>query len=130
MNDSANIIPQMDILRSFLGLLCLGKSDFEALSGMQGDAYFQQAMGIKTLPSVERLRQRMDETADRMIPVVHAGSLAMLKRAKVPISGLTSGHVPLDIDVFPQDNSGTKKEGVSWTYKKHDGYAPIAAYLG
>ncbi len=28
------------------------------------------------------------------------------------------------------DNSNTKKEGVSYTYKGHDGYAPIAAYLG
>jgi hypothetical protein len=28
------------------------------------------------------------------------------------------------------DNSKTKKEGVSRTYKGHDGYAPLAAYLG
>lgn len=28
------------------------------------------------------------------------------------------------------DNSNTKKEGVACTYKGHDGYAPIAAYLG
>ena len=38
--------------------------------------------------------------------------------------------MPLDIDVSPFDNSGTKKEGVSYTYKKVDGYAPIFAYLG
>jgi len=36
----------------------------------------------------------------------------------------------LDIDVTPFDNSGTKKEGVSRTYKGMDGYAPIFAYLG
>lgn len=30
----------------------------------------------------------------------------------------------------PFDNSGTKKEGVSLTYKGCDGYAPIFAYLG
>ncbi len=36
----------------------------------------------------------------------------------------------LDVDVFPQDNSNTSKEGVSRTYKNYDGYAPIAAYLG
>jgi len=28
------------------------------------------------------------------------------------------------------DNSQTRKEGVSYTYKGYDGYAPIAAYLG
>jgi hypothetical protein len=54
----------------------------------------------------------------------------MLKRAKVAISPLSTGHVPLDADVFPQDNSNTSKEGVSYTYKNYDGYAPIAAYLG
>ena len=27
------------------------------------------------------------------------------------------------------DNSGSRKEGVSKTYKGHDGYAPMAGYL-
>jgi hypothetical protein len=36
----------------------------------------------------------------------------------------------VDIDVSPFDNSKTKKEGVSWTYKKFDGYVPIFAYVG
>jgi hypothetical protein len=34
------------------------------------------------------------------------------------------------MDVFPMDNSQTRKEGVSYTYKGYDGHAPIAAYLG
>ena len=38
--------------------------------------------------------------------------------------------VALDIDVSPFDNSGTKKEGVSWTYLKFDGFNPWFAYLG
>jgi len=54
----------------------------------------------------------------------------MLKKAKVQITPLDTGHVPLDADVFPMDNSGTKKEQVSRTYHNYDGYAPIAAYLG
>jgi len=130
MDDSANVISQMDIIRSYLGLLCLGKSDFEALAAMREDEYFRHAMGIETVPSVERLRQRMDETASVMTPLMFKSSVSMLRRANVPITGLTTGHIPLDIDVFPQDNSGTKKEGVSRTYKGHDGYAPVGAYLG
>ncbi len=54
----------------------------------------------------------------------------MLKRLKAPISGYRNGLVPLDVDVFPQDNSNTKKEGVSRTYNIYYGYASIAAYLG
>jgi hypothetical protein len=38
--------------------------------------------------------------------------------------------IPLDIDVSPFDNSNTKKEGVSRSYKGCDGYAPIFSYLG
>lgn len=38
--------------------------------------------------------------------------------------------IPLDIDVSPFNNSNTKKEGVSRTYKGCDGFAPIFAYLG
>ena len=38
--------------------------------------------------------------------------------------------VTLDIDISPFDNSRTNKEGVSRSYKEHDGYAPIFAYLG
>ena len=56
--------------------------------------------------------------------------MAMLKNGKVPVTALDTGHVPLDADVFPMDNSNTKKEGVSRTYHGKDGYAPIAAYLG
>jgi len=36
----------------------------------------------------------------------------------------------LDMDVTPMDNSNTKKEGVSFTYKKFMGYAPMMAYIG
>lgn len=130
MDDSSNVISQMDILRSYIGLLCLGKSDFEALADMREDEYFRHAMGIETVPSIERLRQRMDETATVMTPLMFKSSVTMLRRANVQITGLITGHIPLDIDVFPQDNSGTKKEGVSRTYKGHDGYAPLGAYLG
>jgi hypothetical protein len=40
------------------------------------------------------------------------------------------GHVPLNADVTPMDNSRTKKQGVSRTYKGHDGYAPMMGYIG
>jgi hypothetical protein len=54
----------------------------------------------------------------------------MLKQLGVKVSGYPGGLVPLDVDVFPQDNSNTRKEGVSRTCKNFDGYAPIAASLG
>ena len=124
-------IAEIDILRSYLGLLCLGKSDFQAITGMRNDEYFKQSLGIGRLPSAERLRQRLDEgAAAGLVPLVVRSSRTMLKQLGVKVSGYPGGLVPLDVDVFPQDNSNTRKEGVSRTYKNFDGYAPIAAYLG
>jgi hypothetical protein len=123
-------IAEIDILRSYLGLLCLGKSDYQAIAAMREDEYFKEALGIGRMPSVERLRQRLDEAGTSLVPVIDRSSRTMLKRLKAPITGYKNGLIPLDVDVFPQDNSNTKKEGVSRTYKNYDGYAPMAAYLG
>ena len=124
-------ISDIDILRSYLGLLSLGKSDFQAITAMQGDDYFKHALAIDRLPSAESLRQRLDAAATSgLIPQVFRASHTMLKQLGVKVSGCAKGLVPLDVDVFPQDNSNTRKQGVSRTCKNFDGYAPIAAYLG
>jgi hypothetical protein len=119
-----------DILRSYVGLLSIGQSDFEAVTNRREDEYFRQALGINRVPSTETLRQRLDEAAPDLITLADAGSVEFLKKARVTITPLKTGHVPLDCDVFGMDNSKTKKEGVSRIYNGRDGYAPIAAYLG
>ena len=45
-------------------------------------------------------------------------------------TALANGLVPVDIDVTPMDNSKSKREGVSRTYKGFDVYAPMMAYIG
>jgi len=130
MENNGNRISDTDILRSYLGLLCLGKSDYEAISAMRDDDYFKNSLGITNVPSAERLRQRLDEEAGSYLQVVQKCSVAMLKNGDAHLTALDTGHIPLDADVFPMDNSFTRKEKVSRTYKGHDGYAPIAAYLG
>jgi len=119
-----------DILRSYVGLLTLGQSDFEAITNRREDEHFSQSLGISRVPSAETLRQRLDEAAPALRSVADSCSVGFLKKARVPISALDTGHVPLDCDVFGMDNSNTKKEGVSRIYNGQDGYAPIAAYLG
>ena len=47
-----------DIVKTYLGLLCSGKNDFEAATGVRNDPYFHAALGIEQVPSAERLRQR------------------------------------------------------------------------
>ena len=119
-----------DILRSYVGLLTMGQSDFEAITNRREDDHFSQSLGIARVPSAETLRQRLDEVAPTLRPIADACSVGFLKKARVTISPMDTGHIPLDCDVFPMDNSKTKKEGVSRIYNGEDGYAPMAAYLG
>jgi hypothetical protein len=119
-----------DVLRSYVGLLAVGKSDFEAITNRRADEYFRHSLGIGKIPSAETLRQRFDEVAPTLVSIVDSCSVEFLKKAEIHITPLDTGHVSLDCDVFPMDNSKTKKEGVSRLYNGEDGYAPIAAYLG
>ena len=113
-----------------IGLLCLGRSDFNDIEMFRNDQFFRQSWGLRQIPSEPTLRQRLDAMRDLCGPILREESALLLrKRARKP----TPCHgewVALDIDVSPFDNSGTKKEGVSWTYKKVDGFAPIFACLG
>jgi len=123
-------IPHADVLKSYVALLCLGKSDFEAVNGMREDDYFAESLAVPQVPSEGTLRQRMDAHAPRFLPLVQDAAIEFLHRIDAPITPLAMGMVALDADVTPFDNSGTKKEGVSYTYKGMDGFAPMAAYLG
>jgi len=134
-------IAHSDCVKSYVGLLCTAKSDFEAVENRRKDAFFKTALGIKKVPSASRLRQRFDERANDMLPIVDAASIDFIANISAPVTPIALAYgtslravkhkyVVLDIDVFPMDNSGTKKEGVSYTYKGFNGYAPLAAYLG
>ena len=59
-------VASSDIVRSYLGLLVLGTSDFDAIENFRSDALFKQALGIGLLPSSATLRQRMDSGAEKL----------------------------------------------------------------
>ena len=40
-------ITDTDLLKSYLGLISLGKSDFDAIENYRDDKFFQQALGIQ-----------------------------------------------------------------------------------
>lgn len=118
-----------DIVRSYIGLLALGKSDFEAIEPFRQDRFFREALGIGKVPSSAWLRQRMEQLAADLREETDAFSVRLLRNAKAPVTP-HGGYVCLDFDTFVMDNSGTKKEWVSRTYQGVDGYTPVAAYLG
>ena len=131
---SAPEIPHGDVAVAYLGLLCQGKSDFDCIEPFREDSFFEIALGLGRTPSSPTLRQRLDMAAKNLKwrQIILEESLNLIKNAGAPITPITlqkKQYVPLDIDVSPFDNSKTKKEGVSRTYKGFDGYAPIFAYL-
>ena len=121
-----------DILLSYLGLLCQGKTAFEDLREMHDDPdYYMNALGIsRAIPSPETLRQRMDDIGDSLRSFILQANMDMFISHDIKPSALPGGLVPVDCDVSPFDNTKTHKEGVSRTYKGHDGFAPMFAYIG
>lgn len=123
-------IKHSDVIKSYLALLSIGKNDFEAINTIESDFYFSSAMDIDEIPCEATLRQRMDKHAGQFLPFVEKASRDFLTNIQPTLRPLFTGHIPVDADVTPMDNSGSHKEGVSRTYKGHDGYAPMAVYLG
>ena len=124
-------ISNSDVVGTYIGLLCQGKSDFEATNELKEETeLYSGILGIKTIPSAETLRQRINQISPQALPVIKRSNVELLRNTHIRFTPCLGEHVPVDIDVSPFDNSNTQKEGVSWTYKKVMGYAPIFAYLG
>ena len=120
-----------DILKTEIALLCQARTDFNDIELFRGDAFFAEALALKKVPSEATLRQRLDTCSKFVQPAIKKANLATLRLASfTPEIVGTVAYIPVDIDVSPFDNSNSKKEGVSFTYKKMDGYAPIFAYIG
>jgi hypothetical protein len=118
-----------DLVKSVVGLLALGKSDFEAIEPFRQDRFFKEALGLAKVPGSVWMRQRLDAKAAEIRELTDEFSMRMLERLEAPISA-HQGFVCVDMDTFVMDNSGTRKEHVGRTYQGVDGYTPIAAYLG
>jgi len=118
-----------DLVKSYAGLLSLGKSDFEAMEAFREDRFFKQALNLGKVPSSVWLRQRLEKLAPALSEETDAYSIRLLQRTEAPITA-RNGFTCLDFDTFVMNNSGSKKELVSRTYQGVDGYTPIAAYLG
>jgi hypothetical protein len=121
-------IRMSDLVKSYLGLLAQGKSDFEAIEAFRHDRFFQEALGIDQVPGSVWLRQQLETHAVVLRDHTDAWSVRLMQRAGAPITA-EGGFVCLDFDTFVMDNSGTRKECVGRTYQGVDGYTPIAAYL-
>lgn len=124
-------ISNADVIRSYYGLLCLGRTAFEDIKLFKDDPFFKEALGITKVPSAAMLRQRLDAFPDELNSIIREVNTKILEKCVItPIKTECGNYIPVDVDVSPFDNSGSHKEGCTWTYKHHDGFAPIFAYIG
>ena len=119
-------VANSDILKSYLGLLCLGKNDFDAIENFRGNAFFMRALGLRAVPSSPTLRQRLDTNASRWFDLAFELNQALLGSRiggkSIDFGVLPCGYTPIDLDTFAMDNGGTQKELVGRTYTGVDGY--------
>ena len=119
-----------DVAKAMIGLICLGKPDFDAIEPFRDDPLFSTALGLDVVPASPTLRQRLDSVDGAFNDILLEESAKLVRRFAPVITPSEGELVPIDIDVSPFDNSDTNKEGIEWTYKKFVGYAPIFAYVG
>ena len=113
-------VANSEILKSYLALLCMGKSDFDAIESCRDNAFFRRALGLTVVPSSPTLRQRMDTHAAswfELAPQMNQLLLGSRINGKaIEFGSLECGYIPVDLDTFAMDNGGTKKELVGRTY--------------
>jgi hypothetical protein len=122
------------IIITLYGIMLEGNIDFESAGEKRGSLFFKEAFGIKHVYAKETVRlylEKMAQNGDEIIEQLRESSANIIRKA--PLHGIWINgkkYLPVDIDTTAMDNSKTKKEGVSRTYRGFDGYHPIMAYIG
>ena len=123
-----------NVIISLYGLMIEGKHCFENIGEKRGSLLFQETLGLSQVYAKETVRlytEQMATNADEIIKQLRESSAQIIRQG--PLHGLwikDCRYIPVDIDTTAMDNSKTKKEGVSFTYRGFDGYHPIMAYVG
>lgn len=94
-----------DVLLTYIGMLCQGKPQYEAVREMMDDPdYYKYALGISyAIPSAETLHQRFDMIGDSLRKDIQQANVDMLREMHIEPTALDNGFVPVDIDVTPFD---------------------------
>lgn len=125
-------ISDYDIVKTCIALICLGKTNFDDVEQYRKDRYFKKTLKLKTVPSAPTIRQRLETYGEEMWTALRQISLEIVKayfaNETIEVNGVQ--YIVLESDVTPFDNSYTKKEGVTRTYKNFFGYAPMMSYVG
>lgn len=129
-------ISNFEVLATYCCLLAQGKSDYEQVRVFKGDKAYLELTKLKSVPSAETLRQRLDVIGknDLFVEDIRKCSITFWKETgkKPGVEQVgNEEYIRLDIDTVPYDNTDTKKEGVARIKGSAVfGYNPIFAHLG
>ena len=129
---SSGFLSDYDVVKTIIALIILGKTSYEDVEIYRDDKYFKKVLNLKTVPSSVTIRQRLETYDSEMWKVLRRINVELLfdyfEDETIEING--KKYIIVDSDVTPMDNSNTKKEGVSKTYKLFNGFAPMMSYAG
>ena len=124
-----------NVITSLLAGMIQGNCGFECVRNGYNDNFYKDSFGLNFNYSVDTVRLYLERLADEdrlgIIGQLRRTTLNLIEKASLTgIRIKKKTYIPVDVDTSPMNNSKTKKEGVSYTYKKYDGYHPIFAYIG
>jgi hypothetical protein len=144
IRDRKGVPSDRDIVFCMIALYAIGKPTYEAIEEYRYDRYFREVLGVRRVPSEETLRQRIEQLPEAVHRVLRQWNMEIIGAGFADVEAHSSAradwseavmigekkYMVVDSDVSVLDNSNSKKEGVGWTYKKCDGYAPMFSYIG
>jgi len=131
---SALVANAAAVIISMYALMLEGKSTFESAGEKRYSRFFKEVFELPFVYAKETVRlylEKMSDEADEIINQLRESNIKIIQKA--PLHGIwidNKQYLPVDIDTLAMDNSKSKKEGVSHTYRGFDGFHPIMAYVG
>jgi len=122
------------IITSLFGIMVEGDSNFESVGRKRTSLFFKEALALSFVYAKETVRLYLEQMSKDGIVILRQlrkSSARIIKQAPLHYIWVNrKSYLPVDIDTTTMDNSKTKKEGVSRTYREYDGFHPIMAYIG
>ena len=127
----SDFIPPNIIAKATSLMQSLALTSYAKIEELNSNTIFTSIVGNSI--SQESFRQKLDDISKTigLDKIIDDSNIELLRSANIDTVWYAGKeYYTLDIDVTPFINEDCNKEGVSYTYKRKDGYAPIMGYLG
>jgi len=87
-----------EVATAMIGLICIGKPDFDAIEPFRDDPFFRQSLELNAVPSSPTLRQRLDSAKGAFNDILLEESAGVVERLAPAITACHGNLVAVDID--------------------------------